>query len=310
MADRTRPLNFRQLEAFRAVMLGGGMTSGGQLLSISQPAVTRLIRDLEHELGLQLFRRHGSQVVPTREAELLHAEVERHFSGAARIREAAEAIRQANAGQLHLGCMPNLATGCVPRAASLFLQEHQGVTLSVQPDSSTALLEMLIHGQLDVAYAVVPPERRDLRHEPLPEATAVCALPASHPLAAHPEIAPSDLDGVDFVALAARSVMRLQIDAVLAEAGARPNTRVRTVHSSTALAYVSNGVGVAVVDRLAATGVDPAKVVLRPFRSTVSLRFSAVYPAAGPSLLAREFTRILRSVLEESAADADGDGAA
>lgn len=292
-----RPLNFRQLEAFRAVMVAGGMTAGGQLLAISQPAVTRLIRDLEHAVGLQLFHRQGAQVVPTREAEMLYQEVERHFAGAERIRDAAQAIRQANAGHLHVGCMPNLATDCVPRAASVFLAQHPSVTLSVQPHSSTALLGMLAHGQLDVAYAVVPPERRDLRHEPFPVTAAVCAIPRSHPLAAKAEIRPADLHGVDFIALAADSVMRMQIDSILAEAKAQPKIRVRTVHSSTALAYVHHGIGVAVVDHFAAAVADDAKVVLRPLRSPIRLRFSAVYAPHGPSVLAGEFTRVLRSVV-------------
>lgn len=293
-----RPLNFRQLEAFRAVMLAGGMTAGGQLLAISQPAVTRLIRDLEHAVGLQLFHRKGAQIVPTREAEMLYKEVERHFAGTERIRDAAEAIRQANAGHLHVGCMPNLATDCVPEAASLFLAQHPSVTLSVQPNSSTALLGMLAYGQLDVAYGVVPSERRDLQHEAFPTTPAVCAIPASHPLAAKAEIRPADLHGVDFIALAAESVMQMQIDSSVAEADAQPKIRVRTVHSSTALAYVHHGIGVAVVDRFATAGADDARVVLRPFRSSIQLRFSAVYPPHGPSVLAGEFTRVLRLVVE------------
>lgn len=295
-----RPLNFRQLEAFRAVMLAGGMTAGGQLMAISQPAVTRLIRDLEHAVGLQLFHRQGAQVVPTREAEMLYAEVERHFAGAERIRDAAEAIREANAGHLHVGCMPNLAADCVPEAASVFLALHPSVTLSVQPHSSTALLGLLAHGQLDVAYAVVPSERRDLQHDPFPATPAVCAIPAAHPLARKAEIRPADLHGVDFVALAADSVMRMQIDASLAQADAQPKIRVRTVHSSTAIAYVHHGIGVAVVDRFATAGVDGTKVVLRPFRSSLRLRFSAVYPAHGASLLAAEFSRLLREVVDRA----------
>ncbi|POO72177.1 transcriptional regulator, partial [Bacillus subtilis] len=50
-------MNFRQLEAFRAVMLTGSMTGAGHAMSISQPAVSRLIHDLEHELKLVLFQR-------------------------------------------------------------------------------------------------------------------------------------------------------------------------------------------------------------------------------------------------------------
>nr|WP_233278980.1 LysR family transcriptional regulator [Agrobacterium radiobacter] len=69
----------RQLEAFRAVMLTGGMTSAANLVRITQPAISRLIRDLEEEIGISLFERTGNRLRPTREAGILFKEVSRHF---------------------------------------------------------------------------------------------------------------------------------------------------------------------------------------------------------------------------------------
>ncbi|HRK19420.1 MAG TPA: LysR family transcriptional regulator, partial [Hyphomicrobiaceae bacterium] len=58
-------LNPRQIEAFRMVMLRGSITAAAQMLNVSQPAVSRLIRDLEVRSGLALFERHGNHLLPT-----------------------------------------------------------------------------------------------------------------------------------------------------------------------------------------------------------------------------------------------------
>ena len=78
-------ISSRQIEAFRAVMLTGSITSASEALFVTQPAVSRLIRSLEESTGLTLFERRGNHVVPTAEATALLEEVERSFVGLARI---------------------------------------------------------------------------------------------------------------------------------------------------------------------------------------------------------------------------------
>ena len=65
----------RQVEAFRAVMLTGSMTAAAEMLGITQPAISRLIRDFEVQLALRLFERKGYQSVPTPDAITLFEEV-------------------------------------------------------------------------------------------------------------------------------------------------------------------------------------------------------------------------------------------
>ena len=70
-------MELRQLESFAAVMSTGSMTGAARLLARSQPAVTRLVQELEAEIGYALFTRHGPRVTPTEQAFLLYEDVER-----------------------------------------------------------------------------------------------------------------------------------------------------------------------------------------------------------------------------------------
>lgn len=72
-------MNFKQIEAFRAVMLTGSMTSAAGLLHTSQPNVSRWISLLEQRVGFVLFQRSGTRLIPTPEADAFYADVEKAF---------------------------------------------------------------------------------------------------------------------------------------------------------------------------------------------------------------------------------------
>jgi DNA-binding transcriptional LysR family regulator len=86
-------VNIRQLEAFRAVMIARSTTGAAELLDVSQPAVSRLIVQLEASLELTLFDRSSGRLAPTPEALLLHEEVERTVVSVDKIRELAREIK-------------------------------------------------------------------------------------------------------------------------------------------------------------------------------------------------------------------------
>ena len=116
-----RGLNPRQVEAFRAVVLTGGVGMAAKLINVTQPAVSRMIRDLQQQLGLTLFERRGTGLVPTSEALSLYAEVERAFVGLDRISQMATELRTRRAGFLRIAALPALANGFLPRFAGQFL---------------------------------------------------------------------------------------------------------------------------------------------------------------------------------------------
>ena len=95
-------MNFRQLEAFRAVMSHGTVTQAAESMNVSQPAVTRLIMDFESSLGVSLFHRERGRLKPTAEAHLLFRESDMAFSGLARLREAAMVMKEIRRGRIRM----------------------------------------------------------------------------------------------------------------------------------------------------------------------------------------------------------------
>jgi len=146
----------RQIEAFRAVMLTGAMTAAAETIHVTQPAVSRLIRDLEAELGLALFQRRGNRVVPTAEAHALLVEVERSFVGLGQIRAFAGDIRSGRGGTLRIAVLPAMAAGFAPRFIADFCRGRPNLKVSIYGLPSATIRDRVTTGELDLGISGFP----------------------------------------------------------------------------------------------------------------------------------------------------------
>lgn len=294
-----RPINLRQIEAFRAVILTGSMTAAGEMLNISQPAVSRLIRDFERDLGLILFKRAGARITPSEEALLLNREVERMFIGSEKIRETAAAIRGISTGTLRVAAMPNLALGYLSPVVGRFLDDHPAASVTLHEDSSVNIIDLVSRHQYDVGLAYAPTPHPGVEIQPLPSAEAVCIMPQGHPLARQDEIHVRDIEGNDFIRLGSSSLLRHQIVRVMEAANVHCNDRIEVRYAATACTFVSQGLGVSVVDPFTVRAGGGEKIVVRPFRPRIPYTFSIVLATWRPrSQLVDDFVAVVRQTME------------
>jgi DNA-binding transcriptional LysR family regulator len=288
--DRVRSLNPRQVEAFRALMLSGGVTAAAKLINVTQPAVSRLVRDLQHAVGLTLFERRGTRIVPTSEALALYAEVERSFVGLERIAQAATELRTRRTGFLRVAALPALTNGFLPRFVGAFLADRPMLDLVLSGLVSHSVLTTVAEGQYDLGFAAAPIEHAAVNVEPMPKVAFVAVLPAEHRLARKRRLRPRDFEGENFISLGHSTVTRFRIDAIFAEHQVAYVSRVETPLSEIACSLVAAGVGVTLCDPFTAAEYASRGVVVRPFEPKVEWEFAALYPAQRrPSPVAREF---------------------
>ena len=117
-------ITFRQVDAFRLVVSMGSVTEAANVLGISQPAVSRLIAELETEVGFQLFRRSGRTLVPTDEARLLVTEVRQAVSGMEHIKDSAVAIARFGHARLKIVTTPSFSNKLLPDLLDLFCDDN------------------------------------------------------------------------------------------------------------------------------------------------------------------------------------------
>ena len=109
-------MNLRQLEAFRATLRSGSITGAAKLLAISQPSVTRLIKELEKSVGFPLFVRSGRGLASTVDGRRFGDAVQSMFTGTDKLRETADAIRDSTHGEVQIGVTPVLLYQVTPEA--------------------------------------------------------------------------------------------------------------------------------------------------------------------------------------------------
>jgi DNA-binding transcriptional LysR family regulator len=266
-------LNLRQVEAFHAVMRTGSMTGAANLMAVTQPAVTRLIRDFEDVVAFPLFERRGNQLLPTPQAIALIPEVERSFIGLERIARLAAGIREHTAGSLRIAAMPAVANTLLPRFLAKFLTERPDVQVSLLGIPSYQVAEMVSAGQVDIGYAEGPLNRHGLDMQVV-AMDAVVILPPDHPLAEHDVLAPSDLAHQRFIGLRPGSLFAAGVQLALSEV---PRiTQIETSLTYTACALVAQGLGISIVDPPTAQDFLAQGLLIRPLNVRIDTGFLVI----------------------------------
>lgn len=158
-------MKLRQLEAIRAVMASGTTTHAAELMGLTQSAVSRLVTQLEEELGLNIFdRRHGRlQITP--EGQQFYDVAKKVLAGVDQIDATARDIRTLQAGALRILAMPALAYGLLPRTIAKINKRFKQVKISVGVGTRAELEDGIASSQFDVGIATLPVDQQGIETE-------------------------------------------------------------------------------------------------------------------------------------------------
>ncbi|WP_270935560.1 LysR family transcriptional regulator [Falsiroseomonas oryzae] len=295
-------MNPRQIEAFRAIMRCGTLTGAAQALDVSQPALSQLLLHAEDQLGFKLFQRLRGRLVPTPEAEQLLPEAERLHRDFEGFRRFAVELRRGQAGSVRLACSAPPALSFVPRAMQAFRKACPEVRLVSNVVPVEVLCEMLGRGEVDLGVAMSDRPRPLIRTETIGQSEIVCVLPAGHPLAARKAVSAADLAGETLVSYRSDSLPGELLGRALAQEGVRFLPQIEIDVSVIALAFVQQGIGIALVDGLLPWGGFNG-VEVRRFRPQVVLPIALMTGTRKPLSLAQGRLRTeLRTALRGYAA--------
>lgn len=289
-------MRIRQLECFRTLMIHGTMTRAAELLSISQPAISSTIANLEHETGLKLFVRKGGRLQPTPEARLFFVEAERALEAVEKTNRIAKEIRTGKRGHLAIAAYASISINLLPRLMGAFSKERPGLELKIITRNSQSVRELMTTQQFDLAIAELPLDYPTSNMQVM-SYECQCMVPIGHPLAAREVITPADLDGVPFVSLFKGDPIYQQLALAFSAYGSAWNVVAETEFFSTACELVRSGMGVGIVDPVVSRPFT-RDLVLRPFSPAIHYQIALLLPTQEePSQLAREFAQYLKQHL-------------
>lgn len=266
----------RALEAFREVMRCGTVSGAAEEMRVSQPAISRLIRDLEDRLELRLFTRHGGRIAATPEAHEFWMEVERNLVGLKQIELAAEQIRRGQRATLSVAAAPVFALTVLPEAVAILHKKQPLLTTNFMSMTTLPVVRQVALGQCQIGF--------NMRTHHKFETDLVCGgeLPyrliatKDHPLADNDAVTVQDIAGQDFIGFEDSTQSGRNLDRLFAGMDNPPLVKFRSYLSHIVSVMCLRGLGIALVDPFTAETHELMGGVSRPFLSTDRFEYSVI----------------------------------
>jgi LysR family cys regulon transcriptional activator len=247
-------MNFQQLRSVReAIRCGFNLTEVAKVLHTSQPGVSRQIRELEEELGVDLFVRAGKRLTALTEVGAVVAPiVDKMLADAENLRRAGEEFADSASGRLSIAATHSQARYALPGAVRDFRRRYPQVVLNLHQGSAKHVAEMLISGEADIGIATQVLAGYDsLVALPCYRWTHSVIVPKDHALLREGPLTLERLARFPIITYGAGYTGRVHIDAAFEAAGVSFELVLTAMDADVIKTYVELGLGVGIVASMA-----------------------------------------------------------
>lgn len=285
-------MEIRVMRYFLEIARSGSMTRAAQTLHVSQPTLSRQIRELEEELGRPLFERGGTGLRLTEEGMLLRKRAQDIVEMVSRTEEEFRGLDELTGGDVYIGCAESRLIGYLARAIRRFRRRYPLFRYHLTSGNTEQVTERLDRGLIDFALIVEPPNRSLYNDLEIPQTDSWgLVMRKDDPLAGHATIRVEDLTGLDLIC----SQQGMQAD-IVRWCGEKADTL--NLSGTVNLAYngsvfVREGVGYMLTfDHLVDTGTE-SPLCFRPLDPPLTTRMYVIWKKY------QVFSPIARRLLEE-----------
>lgn len=215
-------LKLKQLRLLVAVGEHHSILHAAQALHISQPAATKLIKDLELDFDVQLFERTNRGMVPTIFGEALIRHGKLILAQISHAAQELDDLNEGNGGRVVVGTLLAASADFLPRVLQSVLRDKPGLVVKLTEGTNEVLMPALRSGDVDLVVGRLPIHRHrtEITQERLFDERVICVARKGHPLhqCEAPEL--SDLLSFPWIVPPMETTLRRQLDHVFVEAGA------------------------------------------------------------------------------------------
>jgi LysR family cys regulon transcriptional activator len=252
-------VNLQQLKYLCAVVDNGlNVSDAADALYTSQPGISKQIRQLEDELGLQVFVRQGKRLTAlTPGGEIVVATARRALREIANLKQIADEFRSEDTGSLAIATTHTQARYVLPKVLREFASRYPKVRLILHQGNPAQVAEQTIHGDVDVGIATESlADHPELVTLPCYTWNRVIIVPRGHPLAKARPLTLEAIARYPIITYDFAFTGRSQINAAFAARGLEPNVVLTALDADVIKTYVALGMGIGIVARMA---YDPAR---------------------------------------------------
>lgn len=237
-------MDLRHLRYFVAVVEAAGVSRAAASLRMTQPGLSRQLRDLETELGVELFDRVGRRMELTATGEDLLKRSRDILAATDALADRARALRSGDAGILRVGATPQMIESVLAEFLRRHRRAYPAIEVQLVEEGGLALLRRLDRGDVHLALSI---PREGLEHRLLFPARLVCAMAPSHPLARRATLDIRLLAGEPLLLLRPEFGSRQWFDGACQVVHVKPRIVLESASAHALLALARAGCGIAVV---------------------------------------------------------------
>jgi LysR family hydrogen peroxide-inducible transcriptional activator len=244
-------ISLRQLRYLSAVVRHGHFGRAAESCTVTQPALSMQIRELERELGTDLLERRPGEIALTEAGIEIAERAEKILNDVHDLIDLARHRGRLLTGLLRLGIIPSLAPYVLPRVLPLLQSKYPDLRLEVRETQTKLLVEELAQGELDVIMVALPLENHEFETMRLFEDPFLLAVSVADALRAPQRVSANDVDRQRLILLEEGHCLREQALAFCSMAKSGAPTALGATSLATVMQMVANGYGITLVPKIA-----------------------------------------------------------
>jgi DNA-binding transcriptional LysR family regulator len=242
-------LEYRHYKYFLALAKELHYRKAAESLYISQPGLSRKIKQMEDELGIILFDRHSRRVVLTEAGKFLKEELSKHFNHLDQIIDHASHIHNGHEGKIKMAYVGSAMQSVIPPILSSYQKEHPKISFSLNEMDNQQQIEAIMQAKIDVGFVRVDRVPRGLKIAPIFEESFSLVLPENHSINSENFESIMQFKDEHFILFDASysEFYHENIMQIFDQRGFTPIVSHKTVNASSIFNLVENNLGISIV---------------------------------------------------------------
>ena len=257
-------MDIQHLTYFAAVASEGSFTRAAQKLYVSQPSVSKMVRNLEIELGVTLFDRSGKQVTLTDAGEIILRQAQNMIKSFENLTMELDDLVHLKTGSIHIGLPPMVGSRFFPKIIQAFHQEYPNIRMQLVENGAVKVEKDVLDGVLDLGVVILPVKEELLHAFSFVKENLMLLTHKDHPLSKQQSVKLVDLQAESFILFSKDFALHDRVVSECVQAGFHPDI----IYESSQWDFISEMViaklGVALLPETICRQVNPEQVSMIP----------------------------------------------
>lgn len=296
-------LTLRQIEVVRAIMVAGTVKGAAELLNVSAPGISRVMKHTESQLGIRLFSRTHGRYTPTDEARDIFAQVSGVFRSVENLHYSIEALKTGASRMVSFAAVPSIAHHVFPVAVKRLRERFPELRLSLNTIKIEEAIDYLLLRKGEVAVLSYKLDHPGLTMQPLYSGRLMAIVPNDHKLATAPSVSLGELVRETLIGIVPDDPYGRILAEPFRQYGLDVEFAIEARTGQTIAALVGQGLGVAIIDELSLAGpIRYPGITVRPISEPTAFRAFAAFNADQPrSIFADGLVELLKDEMNRAA---------